>query len=76
MNITKGPMLIAYATLIDEPIDSLMVWINACVNEGWPGSPATEKERLDHIKRDITDRIDNSITEQIKRSIAAERKAA
>lgn len=76
MNITKGPMLIAYATLIDEPIDSLMVWINACVNEGWPGSPVTEKERLEHIKRDITERIDNSITEQIKRSIAEERKAA
>lgn len=76
MNITKGPMLIAYATLIEEPIDSLMTWINACVNEGWPGSPKTEKERLEHIKKAITERIDNSITAQIKRSIAAERLAA
>jgi hypothetical protein len=76
MNVTKGPMLIAYATLIDEPIDSLMTWVNACVNEGWPGSPATEKERLEHVKKAITDRIDNSITEQIKRSIAEERLAA
>ena len=76
MNVTKGPMLVAYAKLIDEPIESLMTWINACVNEGWPGAPKTEKERLEHIKRDITERIDNSITEQIKRSIAEERLAA
>ena len=71
MNITRGPMLEAYAMLIEEPIESLMKWINACVNEGWPGSPSTEKERLDHVKAAITERIDNSITEQIKRDIAA-----
>jgi hypothetical protein len=53
-----------------------MVWVNACVNEGWPGSPKTEKERLEHVKAAITERIDNSITEQIKRSIAEERRAA
>ena len=75
MNVTKGPMLIAYAMLIDEPIDSLMTWINACVNEGWPDSPKTEKERLEHIKTFITERIDNSITAHIKKAIA-ENKAA
>lgn len=76
MNITRGPMLEAYARLIDEPIESLMVWINACVNEGWPGSPDTEKARLEHVKNAITERIDNSITEHIKRSIAEERRLA
>lgn len=75
MNITKGPMLIAYACLIDEPIDSLMVWVNACVNEGWPQSPKTEKERLNHIKEFITNAIDSSITAHIKSSMT-ERKAA
>lgn len=73
MNVTKGPMLVAFGVLIDEPIDSLMVWVNACVNEGWPGSPNTEKERLDHIKAYITYKIDNSITEQIRRDIAAKK---
>ena len=76
MNVTKGPMLEAYSMLVDEPIDSLMTWINACVNEGWPGAPKTEKERLEHVKRDITERIDNSITEHIKRSMKEERLAA
>jgi hypothetical protein len=71
MNITKGPMLEAYAMLIDEPIESLMVWINACVNEGWPGSPKTEKDRLAHVKNAITERIDNSITAHIKARKAA-----
>lgn len=75
MNITKGPMLVAYAQLIDEPIDALMTWVNACVNEGWPGSPSTEKDRLDHVKKSITDRIDNSITAHIQKSLA-EKKAA
>ena len=71
MNITKGPMLEAYAMLIDEPIESLMVWINACVNEGWQGSPKTEKERLEHVKSAITERIDNSINAHIKARKAA-----
>jgi hypothetical protein len=75
MKISKGPMLIAYASLIDEPIDSLMDWVNACVNDGWPESPKTEKERLNHIKEFITNAIDSSITAHIKASLA-EKKAA
>lgn len=74
MKITKGQLLVRYAAIIDEDIDVLVQWVNDCVNEGWEGSPKTEKARFEHMKAFMTKRVDESTTGRIIHGL--QRKAA
>lgn len=78
MNITRGPMLEAYALLLDISLDDVLAHVNSFVNNGAdvPGAEKTEKGRLDQIKKSIQERIDNSITAHIKRDIERMKEAA
>jgi hypothetical protein len=75
MNVTKGPMLERYATLIDEQIEVVLEWVNNYVNKPGllPIQEATEKERLASIKAYITRQIETSTTERIRNDIKAKR---
>jgi hypothetical protein len=78
MNITKGPMLERYATLIDEQIEVVLEWVNNYVNKPGllPMQESTEKERLESIKGYITRQINGSITERILNDIKAKKMKA
>ncbi len=78
MKITKGPMLEEFANTFEIDIAEVLDWVNSYVNnpEMFPHAEATERERLESIKRYITWRLENSINARIRAQIADKREAA